>query len=115
MKSQWERNLLWVMQIKANEIADKKRIGTLKGRGVFRLSTIGGLHLVVASSSSGDVEVLGAGSHPGIARHLARKRESDIRFDDLSKSEDLDPRFFEDLLPRFSELTERFRKVNGDE
>ena len=62
------------MHIRSQEIAYRRRIGRAGRRAVFGIGTIGGLHLVIASNRSGSgFETLGAGSHPGIARHLARK------------------------------------------
>lgn len=103
------------MNIKPNEIADKKRIGNIGTKPVFKVSTVGGLHLVVSAGGGRDVEVLGAGSHPGIARHLARKKAPDIEFTDLAKSEDVDPRFFEDKIAEFEALTDELRRANGDD
>jgi hypothetical protein len=55
------------------------------------------------------METLGAGSHPGIARHLAKKFDTTVEFTELNKSETLELRHFEDLLPGYEELTLQLR------
>jgi hypothetical protein len=101
------------MNISAKELAYKKRIGkTSKGRTLFGVGTIGGLHMVVAVGG-GKMETLGAASHPALARHIASKNDSDVEFDDLAKSEQIDPIHFGDLLESYIELTNQIREAQS--
>lgn len=99
------------MNIPAKQVAYRKRIGHLGSTPVYGIGTVGGLHLVVAARSGG-FETLGAGSHPGIARHLA-KQHGDVTYDSLDKSEDLDVKYFIDTLHEWVELTNQLRAAQG--
>jgi hypothetical protein len=99
------------MHIPAGQVLYKKRIGKAGDRQVYGIGTVGGLHLVVAAKSGGSFETLGAGSHPGVARHIAKQFASDVEFDDMAKSQQLSPEFFQDLLPQYVELTEALRAL----
>ena len=74
---------------------------------------MGGLHVVAAASGNGDFEILGAGSHPGLARHLAASRHEGIEFSDLEKSESINPEWFSDLIAAYGEITAQLRKAQG--
>lgn len=100
------------MNISAKELLYKKRIGKAsKGRTVFGVGTIGGLHLVVAVGG-GKMETLGAASHPALARHIATKNDPELEFNDLAKSEQIDPKFFADMLDSYVELTNQLREAS---
>ena len=101
------------MNIPANQVAYRRRVGSVGSRAVFGIGTTGGLHIVVAARGAG-FETLGAGSHPGIARHIAKKHAPEIVFDDLAKSELPDIRHFADLLPDYEELTAELRRLHND-
>lgn len=101
------------MLIPANQVAYRRRIGRLGGRAVYGIGAIGGLHLVAAASDSGGLEVLGAGSHPGIARHIAKKSAAEIEFDSIAKHESIDIKHFEDLVPTYEVITAQIRKAQG--
>lgn len=96
--------------IESKQIAYKKKIGTLDGDPVMAVGLIGGLHLVVRAKG-GKTETLGAGPHAAVARHLAKKRNASLELTELSKSEDLDPSLFQDLLPKYEFLTDELNKL----
>jgi len=103
------------MNIPSSQVLYRKRVGNLGSRSVFGIGTIGGLHLVVATSRSGSgFETLGAGSHSGIAKFIAKRAFNDLEFDDMSKSGYIDPAHFADLIPQYEELTQQIRKAQGD-
>lgn len=102
------------MNIPAKEVDYKRRIGKVGGRAIYGIGTIGGLHLVVAARTGGGFETLGAGSHPGIARFIAKKASTDVIFDDIAKSDYLDPIYFQDLVPGYVQLTNQLREAQGD-
>ena len=98
------------MNIPASEILSRKKIGLSKGRPVYAVALIGGLHMIVAIGN-GVMETLGVASHAALARHISRKNDSEIVFNDLSKSEQIDPRHFGELLTKYEQLTNDFRNV----
>ena len=98
------------MDIKPEHVASKKQVGTLKGKPVFQVRTTGGLVLVVASGSSG-TSILGVGPHQGVARYIAEKKESDLKWTDLSKADYVPYEAFAFILPKYEALTEEFRNV----
>jgi len=97
--------------IPSDQIAYRKRIGNLGTRPVLEYGLVGGLHLVVAPKAAGGIETLGTGSHPAIAKFIAQRHAPDIRFDDLAKAAEVDPRDFAELLPRYVALTDELRKL----
>lgn len=101
------------MNIPGNQVSYRKRIGTSGRRAIYGIGTIGGLHLVAAERASGGLETLGAGSHPGIARHIAKKYAPDVEFDEMAKSERLAYADFADLVPGYEELTAQIRSAQG--
>lgn len=100
------------MNIPVAQVSYRRRIGRSGKNPVFGIGTVGGLHLVVAARDNGGFTTLGAGSHPGIARFIAKRADDAIEFD-LMKSEHLDPKFFEDLLPDYEELTAQIRAAEA--
>lgn len=82
------------MHLPEREISNRARVGSLKGKPVFLIQGIGGCNVIAASGGGNEMEILGMGSHPGLARHTARIKNPDIQFDMLAKSQDLDPRCF---------------------
>ncbi len=86
------------MNIPANQVASRKRLGHIGRRPVFGISCIGGFHLVVAPKDGG-FETLAASSHPGVALFAAKKHSPELVIDALAKSEELDYRHVDpDLL-----------------
>lgn len=70
--------------------------------------------MVVATSRTGSgFETLGAGSHSGIAKFIAKKSFNDLEFDDMSKAGYINPEYFADLIPEYEELTLQLRKAQG--
>lgn len=94
------------MNISENEVAYKRKVGLLKGCPVIEVGLKGGLHLIFARLN-GKVETLGAGPHRAVARFIAKKRESEIEFTDLHKSDWVDPDHFGWLVPRYEAETDR--------
>ena len=96
--------------ISKEHIASKKRVGSLRGRPVIALTTTGGLHMVVCTKEGGgSLETLGVGPHAAVARHIARMKEPELSWTDLHKSDYVDPQYFQDILPEWLEITDRFR------
>jgi hypothetical protein len=93
------------------QVSYKKQVGKLDGADVYEVGLIGGLHLVM---KAGDKAPLGVGPHPAVARHIAKKKNKGIVFTELTKSEDLDPKLFQDVLPRYEQLTAEFDRVSED-
>jgi len=89
-----------------SEIEERREIGELDGSTVEQLRTMGGLYILIKKKSGCNSTVLGAGSHQAVARHLARKSHPGIRFFDLRKSEELDPKFFQEFIPYGEYITE---------
>lgn len=96
------------MDISEKQLASKKRVGKLGSSPVFELVTKGGLHLIVGTKG-GKFETLGAGPHRAVARHIAKKREPEIDWNDLQKSDYVDPAHFQFVLPDYEVLTEQIR------
>lgn len=97
------------MNISQEEVEFKKAVGKARGKTLYHLKTRGGLHIIGLEGG----EILGTGSHKGIARHIARKTEPDVVWTELSKSEHIDPQDFEHLIPQYEELTQTLRKAQG--
>ena len=89
-----------------------KKIGHLDGAPVFHVATLGGLH-IVSVNRHGKSEVLGVGSHPGIAKHLSAKKEKSLVFTELNKSDNLAVLDFPDLLEKYEQLTDQMRLAQG--
>jgi hypothetical protein len=87
-----------------------KKVGTLKGKPVFAIQTKGGLSLVADSAG----HILSCGPHRAIARNIAEKSEPTIEWTDLEKSGYIDPASYEFLLPKYTELTNALRKMQGE-
>lgn len=92
------------------DIAFKKRVGRLGTNPVWHVATTGGFHMMVLGKSGG-FEILGTGPHPGVAQHLAEKRQPEIFWEDLNKADFLSLEDFEYLIPKYTEVTERLRRV----
>lgn len=91
------------MNIPENQILYRKLIGKTKDQNLFQIGTIGGLVLVVKSHG----EVLGVGSHPALARHIAAKREEMVEYTELSKNEIVDIQHFQHLIEKYEAETEK--------
>lgn len=77
---------------------------------VWAVGTIGGLHMVIINKN-GKSEVVGAAPHPGVARFVAHKKEPDIVFNLLEKSETIDPSLFSDKIDQYVTLTNKINAI----
>jgi hypothetical protein len=62
---------------------------------------------VEARSVDGKKEIIGAGSHRAVARHVAKRAHPDVEFTSLEKSAEVDIRDVEDILPFWQAVVER--------
>lgn len=100
------------MQIRADEVEYKKKVGKLNGQAVIEVGLRGGLHLIFAQKG-GKFETLGAGPHRAVARYIAKKKEPNVEYTDLSKADHIEPEMFAFILPKYEALTEAFRERQG--
>jgi hypothetical protein len=102
------------MNITAEHIASKKKVGEYKGRPVIEVATTGGLHLIVTGKGGG-IETMGSGPHRAVARYIAdkyaRAEHDKIHWTDLAKADYVAPEHFADILPAYEELTEKIRAL----
>lgn len=96
------------MDITPEHIAHKKRVGRIGHSPVIELATTGGLHLIV-TARNGVSEVLGAGPHRAVARFIAKKKEPEIMWTELSKADWVPVEHFADVLPFYEEYTNAMR------
>jgi hypothetical protein len=112
--NRFQTQSFFCLNIASKEVKDRKKIGHLGTRAVFAISVIGGLHLVAAEKAgSGQLEILGAGSHAAVARHIAERQHESVVFDSLEKSEYCSLEHFIDLIPAYEEVTAQLRKAQG--
>lgn len=97
--------------ISQDQIAYRKKVGKLDGQPVMEIGLIGGLHLIAKAGTDGKAEILGAGPHRAVARHIALKRNPDIEFTELNKADHIEQIYFEDLLGRYEDLTDSLAKA----
>ena len=65
-----------------------RRVGRVGNDPVFEAATRGGLHMLVKlDRGARKTKLLGAGPHPAVARHIARKSTKGLVLDALQKSE----------------------------
>lgn len=100
------------MQIPADQISYKKRIGAVDSDPVWEVGLKGGLHLVV-KAAGGKAETLGVGPHRAVARHIAKKREPKLTITELSKADHVEEKYIEHLIPKYEEVTRAARKIQG--
>lgn len=100
------------MFIPSRQVSYRRRVGSAGNRAIFAIGSIGGLHLIVAASRGG-FETLGAGSHPGVARHVAKTHCDDLEFDDIQKSGQWNQDLFAEFIPAAEELTQQIRRAQG--
>lgn len=102
------------MDLNAKQLAGKpKKIGHLNDKDVFGMTTKGGLSLVV-SAKDGAFETLGAGPHPAVARHIAKKRNPDVTFTELNKADYIEERAYASMLPKYEAITDAVRDALVD-
>ena len=98
------------MNITEKMILSKKRVGTLHNKPVVELITKGGLHLVV-TEKDGQTEILGSGPHRAVSRYIAERKEPDLVYTELSKSDALDLASILSVVPRYQDLTEQLNAL----
>jgi len=101
------------MQLRKEDIESKKTVGTLDGHAVIEIVTTGGLNMLVVSKGQGRMETLACAPHRAVGRYLASKRHPTIRFTELQKSEQVDPKMFQHLIPKYEALTVRCNQLLG--
>lgn len=99
-----------MIDISPKHVLSKKVVGKLNGKPVMEVKTTGGYNLVV-TMKGGSVEVLGVGPHRAISRYIAERKEPDLEWTELSKSEYVDPESFMAMVPKYEELTDQFRSI----
>lgn len=90
----------------------KKRVGRIGTNPVFELATTGGLHLIV-TARGGKSEILGTGPHRAVARFIAKRKENDIFWSDLNKSDHVPVEHFAEYLEEYEALTDEMRARQG--
>jgi hypothetical protein len=95
------------MIIPGDEIIYKNRIGLCGNKVLWAIGTIGGLNLIEARSPDGKREVIGAGSHKAVAKHIAKKSHPDIEWTVLEKSNEPQLQDFADTLPFWEAIVQR--------
>ena len=98
------------MIIPSDEVISKDVVGKWGNKTLWAVATVGGLYLIEARSPDGARQVIGAGSHRAVARHIAKKMNSDVEWTVLEKSSGIEFRDFEDVLPFWEEVTARAQK-----
>ena len=98
--------------IPASEIRSKKKIGTDGDDAVYEVTTVGGLHMILASRPKGP-ETLGVGSHKAVARWLASTKAKNLQLTELSKSEHVEEECIRHLIPKWEAVTDAIRRRQG--
>jgi hypothetical protein len=96
------------VQVTQDQIAYKKKVGRLGDAHIYEVGLIGGLHLIM---KAGQKAPLGAGPHRAVARHIALKRNPELEFTELSKSDHIEPHLYETLVPKYEGLTDEMARV----
>lgn len=103
-----------MIQLTPEQIAHKKKIGSLKGKPVFEIKTKGGFFVVAAAGDANKKsEILGTGSHRAIARHIAEKNAPEFKIDALEKS-DFELELYQEFIPYYEKLTDDLRRVQSE-
>lgn len=97
--------------ITSSQIAYRKKVGKVGDTPVYEVGLIGGLHLIMKAGSK---VPLGAGPHRAVARHIAKKKHPEITFDELSKSDWLEPHLYEAMLPKYELITDRLIRLASE-
>jgi hypothetical protein len=97
------------MNINVSQLQIKpKRVGKLKEDDVFEAVTKGGLVVLATGSSNGKLkQVLGVGPHRAVARMVSQKKEPELQVTALTKSQEGDLVYAEQIAPEYAQLTER--------
>jgi len=95
------------MIIPGDEIIYKNQIGKWGNKALWAVGTLGGLNLIEARSPDGKKEVIGAGSHRAVAKHIAKRSHPDIEWTMLEKSNEPQLQDFEDIVPFWEAVVKR--------
>lgn len=87
-----------------------KKVGELGDAPVMQFETKGGLFMLM-SKSGGKPRILGAGSHPGVAAHIAERDFPHLKLTELSKSEPLDPHELRREVAYWLPITRRMQNM----
>ncbi len=94
------------MKIDQTQLKGKpKQVGSLDGKPVHSLETKGGLHILASAG-----EIISAGPHRAVARHIAQKQHPAIKFSELSKSDFCPEESYLHLIPKYEALTLRLQR-----
>jgi hypothetical protein len=92
----------------SDQISYKKKVGKLGDTPIYEVGLIGGLHLIMKAGSKSP---LGAGPHRAVARHIAKKRNPEIDWTEISKSDYVEPQFYAAVLPKYEQLTDHLTEL----
>ncbi len=98
-----------LLQLTPEHIKSKKEIGKLKNNRVFHIETSGGLNVIMTAGAVPDI--LALAPHKKLAKWLAQKKETEIEYNELEKSEPINIEHFKHLIPKYEKLTERARNL----
>src|SRR6267378_438675 len=98
------------MKIDQNQVESRRQVGTVDGKPLHLFVLKGGLHLIVKEKG----EILGAGAHVVIARHIARQHAPNLKWTELNKSDPVEYVQFEKVIPYYEGITTALRKLHGD-
>jgi hypothetical protein len=98
--------------ITSKQVTYNRKVGLYKGNPVTELGLIGGFH-IVAGFRGGKKVIFGTGSHPAVARRVAKRLEPEIAWTELSKSDEIPEEAYADLLPRYEALTREMNAMLG--
>jgi hypothetical protein len=99
------------LEIRPEHVAKIKVIGKHKGSKVIHLVTTGGFNVITIAKSQGKSETAGVGPHRAIALYIAKRNFPDIEYTELSKADFVPLQHYENLLPEYEALTQRFRSI----
>lgn len=96
--------------LRPEEITSKQVVGWHDGCPVYLIETSGGFSMVLMLKN-GKLEPLSAGPHPGVSKGLAKKRQPDIVWNQLAKSQDFD--INSSAASRWESITNHLRGLLG--
>jgi hypothetical protein len=100
------------LSLTPEHVKSRKRIGAVGTNPVFQVETTGGLYINLLGKGAG-WEVIATGPHRAVARYIAEQRYPNVIWSELSKSDWVDPADFMNLVPKYQELTNRMRSIQG--
>lgn len=99
--------------ITPQHIAWKRKVGVKGQAPVVEMATTGGWHVIVTHEAGGP-KFLAVGAHRALARHIAKKRNPDIKWTELQKSEEFDISTFEWLIPKYEAMTDALQQLSKE-